>query len=141
MPGHTHNSHLYLTMASSSGNGAPLSRAETLVGVEPLTIDPVPVFKLDKELVRTPNSEVSQETVMHVQAPYSTLRKYMLLAIFCLAQFLDVVNNASIITAIPTIASKLSVSSSEQVWLISATQLAFASFLLLVRRTSAFSDI
>ena len=78
---------------------------------------------------------------MQVQAPYSALRKYMLLAIFCLAQFLDVVNNASIITAIPTIASKLSVSSSEQVWLISATQLAFASFLLLVRRMFAFSNV
>lgn len=129
-------------MTSSGNNSVPLSRAETLVGAEALTIDTIPVFELDKqELVQTPDSEVSEATTICPQASYSTLRKVLLLAIFCLAQFLDVVNNSSIMAAIPTIASQLSITSSEQVWLISATQLAFASFLLLVRQPSAFKRV
>lgn len=129
-------------MSSTGAGSVPLSRADTLVGVtcEPLTIENIPAFEFDKkEVVRTPDSEVSQETIVDNKVLYSTSRKYLLLCIFCLAQFLDVVNNASIITAIPTISNKLSINSSEQVWLISATQLAFASFLLLV--STSLSDI
>jgi hypothetical protein len=66
------------------------------------------------------------------QPQYSALRKFALLVVFCLAQFLDVFNNSALFSAIPIMASDLSMTTSESVWIISATQLAFSAFLLLV---------
>lgn len=63
---------------------------------------------------------------------YSTAKKYVLLIVFCLAQFLDAVNNSAIFPAIPTLAIDLNIKTNNTVWVISATQLTFASFLLLV---------
>lgn len=122
----------------SGSSSVPLSRAETLVGVEVINVDTnvSPELKKDSTTLATGISEKLASEVVTVQPteskPKSVFRKYMLLVVFCLAQFLDVVNNSSIMAAIPTIASELGMSSSEEVWIVSATQLAFASFLLLV---------
>lgn len=62
----------------------------------------------------------------------STVRKCLLLALFCLAQFLDVFNNSGIYPAIPIMAKELNMTGGESVWIVSATQLTFAAFLLLV---------
>ncbi|KLO18008.1 MFS general substrate transporter [Schizopora paradoxa] len=66
----------------------------------------------------------------------STTKKYVLLIVFCLAQFLDAVNNSAIFPAIPTLAIDLNIKTNNTVWVISATQLTFASFLLLSGRIS-----
>lgn len=122
----------------SGSSSVPLSRAETLVDVEVINVDTSvsPELKKDSTTLATGISEKLASEVVTVQPteskPKSVFRKYMLLVVFCLAQFLDVVNNSSIMAAIPTIASELGMSSSEEVWIVSATQLAFASFLLLV---------
>ena len=82
----------------------------------------------------------------------STARKLTLMALFSAAQFLDAFNNWSVyditqlaiialtllihsalFPAIPEISEKLSFAPSEAAWLISAYQLTFAAFLLLVR--------
>ncbi|OBZ72813.1 putative MFS-type transporter EfpA [Grifola frondosa] len=61
----------------------------------------------------------------------STFRRYVLLLIFCLAQFLDAFNNSALFSAIPSLVIALDMSESESTWIISAFQLTFASFLLI----------
>lgn len=63
---------------------------------------------------------------------YSAFRRYLLLLIFCLAQFLDVFNNSALYPAIPSLIEDLHMSQSDATWIISAFQLTFASFLLIV---------
>ncbi|KAF8151209.1 major facilitator superfamily domain-containing protein [Mycena galopus ATCC 62051] len=74
-----------------------------------------------------------------IPSPLATLpfgRKALLLTIFCFAQFLDTFNNSALFTAIPPIATDLSISNSDSVWLLSAYQLTFAAFLLTSGRLS-----
>lgn len=63
----------------------------------------------------------------------SNARRYTLLIMFCLAQLLDAFNNASLFSAIPSLIDSLGLTESESTWLMSAFQLTFASFLLVVR--------
>ena len=63
---------------------------------------------------------------------YSAVRRYFLLILFCLAQFLDAFNNSALFSAIPSLVESLNMSESESTWIISAFQLTFASFLLIV---------
>jgi hypothetical protein len=63
----------------------------------------------------------------------SIVRKVALLIMFTLAEFLDAFNNSALFPAIPTISSQLHFEASETVWIISAYQLTFAAFLLVVR--------
>ncbi|KAI0770750.1 major facilitator superfamily domain-containing protein [Irpex lacteus] len=67
---------------------------------------------------------------------YSAARRYTLLIIFCLAQFLDAMNNGTLFSAIPTLVAELDMTSNESTWLISGFQLTFASFLLISGRIS-----
>ncbi|KAH7913695.1 major facilitator superfamily domain-containing protein [Hygrophoropsis aurantiaca] len=60
----------------------------------------------------------------------------LLLLLFCLAQFLDVFNSSALFTAIASITASLRLSVANSVWLLSAYQLTFASFLLLSGRIS-----
>ena len=69
---------------------------------------------------------------------YSVARRYFLLLIFCLAQFLDAFNNSALFSAIPSLVRDLGFTEAESTWIISAFQLTFASFLLIV---SAFSAL
>ncbi|TBU44577.1 MFS general substrate transporter [Dichomitus squalens] len=67
---------------------------------------------------------------------YSVARRYLLLIIFCLAQFLDAFNNSALFSAIPSLVISLDMNESESTWIISAFQLTFASFLLISGRIS-----
>ena len=68
---------------------------------------------------------------------YSVTRRYLLLILFCLAQFLDAFNNSALFSAIPSLVESLGMTESESTWLISAFQLTFASFLLIVSSCTA----
>ncbi|KAH9895729.1 MFS general substrate transporter [Cubamyces lactineus] len=71
-----------------------------------------------------------------VPQKYSPVRRYVLLLIFCLAQFLDAFNNSALFSAIPSLVIALDMSEAESTWIISAFQLTFASFLLISGRIS-----
>lgn len=62
----------------------------------------------------------------------STLRKLALLSMFTLAEFLDAFNNSALFPAIPIVSEELKFGTTETVWIISAYQLTFAAFLLVV---------
>ncbi|OJA18472.1 hypothetical protein AZE42_04978 [Rhizopogon vesiculosus] len=76
---------------------------------------------------------------MHVDGEpkeLSLTRKRILLVIFCLAQFVDRVNNTSLLSALPTLGKSMGMTPSQSTWVISAFQLTFASFLLISGRIS-----
>lgn len=62
----------------------------------------------------------------------SALRKYVLLIVFCLAQFVDVFNISALFSAIPVMSEELDIDAGQSAWIISALQLTFAAFLLAV---------
>ena len=93
-------------------------------------LDPVDVS--EKQNITT------EEQADNVLARQTELRKKLLLVIFCFAQFLDTFNNSALFAAIPPISAAIGISNSDSVWLISAYQLTFAAFLLVVR-DSAFA--
>jgi hypothetical protein len=64
--------------------------------------------------------------------------RYVLLVLFCFAQFLDAFSNAAIFSALPRLKEKMDMNESESTWVVAAFQLTFASFLLVSGR---FSDI
>ena len=72
-----------------------------------------------------PSDQSSEERV-------GSLRKFTLLCIFCVAQFLDTFNISSLYSAIPTLETAIGITPDESPWLVSAFQLTFASFLLMV---------
>jgi len=59
-------------------------------------------------------------------------RKLVLLVIFCLAMFLDSANNSALFSALPELDISMGMNESQSTWMISAFQLTFASFLLIV---------
>ncbi|KAF9815241.1 hypothetical protein IEO21_04688 [Rhodonia placenta] len=67
---------------------------------------------------------------------FSPFRRYLLLIIFCFAQFLDAFNNSALFSAIPSLENSLGITESQSTWIISAFQLTFASFLLISGRIS-----
>ncbi|TFK61364.1 MFS general substrate transporter [Pluteus cervinus] len=67
-------------------------------------------------------------------ASQSPARKNILLLLFCVAQFLDVFSTSSLFSAIPAISNAVGLNNSQSVWLNSAYQLTFASFLLVSGR-------
>lgn len=82
----------------------------------------------------------STTTLVNGKVPqrYSLARRYVLLIIFCLAQFLDAFNNSALFSAIPSLVEDLGMTQGEATWIISAFQLTFASFLLIVGTSSTF---
>ena len=79
-------------------------------------------------------SRNTPEDLDNVSAPkqLSTLRKYALLALVCLAQFIDAFNITALFSAIPSLVISLKMTAAESSWIISAFSLTFASFLLVV---------
>ncbi|KAH8834384.1 MFS general substrate transporter [Flagelloscypha sp. PMI_526] len=106
-------------MSTSSVTGTPLSPAVTLV-------DDFQAFPKADEAdgQATPNSQLSN------------FRRYVLLAVFCLAQFLDVFNVSSLMAALPSMTIALNMNSSEAIWVVSAFQLTFSAFLLVSGKMS-----
>ena len=93
----------------------PLSPAETLVdGYFPFTASPDSPSKAPMGVTMSP------------------ARKYVLFAIFCLAQFLDAFNNSALFSAMPSFIIDLGITEGQSTWIMSAFQLTFASFLLVV---------
>ncbi|KAI0366484.1 MFS general substrate transporter [Pilatotrama ljubarskyi] len=84
----------------------------------------------------TPLSPAQTLVDGRVPQKYSPVRRYVLLLIFCLAQFLDAFNNSALFSAIPSLVISLKMSEAESTWIISAFQLTFASFLLISGRIS-----
>ncbi len=76
----------------------------------------------------------------YVTQRYSASRRYILLIMFCLAQFLDAFNNSALFSAIPALVTSLKMTEAESTWLISGFQLTFASFLLIVSTSSGSED-
>ncbi|KAM5541656.1 hypothetical protein V8D89_004846 [Ganoderma adspersum] len=96
-------------------------------------------------MLAPPSAKPSPSTVLspaqtlvdgRVPQKYSAARRYVLLIIFCLAQFLDAFNNSALFSAIPSLVTSLDMNESESTWIISAFQLTFASFLLISGRIS-----
>ena len=127
------------------------SRDNTLIGVQATTEPQPTVDDSTKDLADTKehNAEVAETIVdskaevnekSQVSAPspeepvkiYSKARKYTLLLIFCFAQFLDIFNLSAVYAAIPTIGRDLNMTANEPVWTVSALQLTFSAFLLVV---------
>jgi hypothetical protein len=100
-----------------SGNGVAFTATNT---IDTLTLDQQGETPLE---VEKPNPDLANT---------STVRKIALLSIFTLAEFLDAFNNSALFPAIPSITSDLHFLASETVWIISAYQLTFAAFLLVV---------
>ena len=73
------------------------------------------------------------------QKRISLTHKLVLLLIFCFANFLDVFNNGALFPAVPVLESSMGITQSQSAWLISAFQLTFASFLLIVCRVASHS--
>ncbi|KAI0804543.1 major facilitator superfamily domain-containing protein [Irpex lacteus] len=67
---------------------------------------------------------------------YSVVKRYTLLVIFCLAQFLDAMNNCALFSAIPSLVIDLGMTQNESTWIIAGFQLTFSSFLLISGRIS-----
>jgi hypothetical protein len=63
-------------------------------------------------------------------------KKLLLLFFFCISQFIEAVNLCALFTSIVDIAPELNLNDSDAVWLLSAYQLTFASFLLLSGRVA-----
>lgn len=82
----------------------------------------------------TPSSLVEHRTLSVI----SKKRKYVLLFLFAVAQFIDSSNISALFSAVPTIAKDLPMTPGQSVWLISGYQLTFASFLLLVSLFSKY---
>ncbi|KAG8746848.1 hypothetical protein FRC10_003370 [Ceratobasidium sp. 414] len=101
---------------ASAPTSVELSPAPTLVGEAPI----------GKKQTVEPQSLASA-------AP---LRKYLLLAFFCLGQFLDTLNNSAVLPALPAITHNVHLTESDSVWLLAAYQATFASFLLISGRVS-----
>ncbi|KAL0958356.1 hypothetical protein HGRIS_000498 [Hohenbuehelia grisea] len=68
------------------------------------------------------------------QSWWLRMRKWLFLALFCLAQFLETFNASAIYVALPSINRALSLSPEEDTWLIAVYTLTFASFMLMCGR-------
>ncbi|KZP31546.1 MFS general substrate transporter [Athelia psychrophila] len=100
----------------------PLSPAETLVDG---------YFPFVEPLAELPTKETAAAT-----PKISSARKYVLLTIFCLAQFLDSFNNSALYSAMPSFIIDLGITEGQSTWIMSAFQLTFAAFLLVAGRIS-----
>ncbi|KAH8829765.1 MFS general substrate transporter [Flagelloscypha sp. PMI_526] len=113
-----------------TNSNIPLSPTHTLVD------DSQNAPKFDKFIDRT-NTSPSPKTQLPAATPQlSNFRRLVLLAVFCLAQFLDAFNVSSLMAAIPSLAVALRMNSSESTWVVSAFQLTFSAFLLVSGKLS-----
>ncbi|KAH0835592.1 major facilitator superfamily domain-containing protein [Lanmaoa asiatica] len=84
-----------------------------------------------------PTSVSPAETVVDgLPRRLSLTRKLVLLLMFCFAQFLDAFNISALFPAVPALDVSMGITQSQSVWIISAFQLTFASFLLIGGRIS-----
>ncbi|KAI0791401.1 MFS general substrate transporter [Abortiporus biennis] len=82
------------------------------------------------------SSSPSPTLVRNKEPHLSSFRKYVLLVLFCAAQFIDAISGSALFAAIPALVKALEISEGETAWIISAFQLTFAAFLLISGRIS-----
>ncbi|KAF8604038.1 MFS general substrate transporter [Ceratobasidium sp. AG-I] len=100
----------------------------------PVELSPAPTLvSLNLNATEKPEEAVVQEQSLASARPF---RKYVLLAIFCLGQFLDTMNNSAMFPALPAMTAGVGLIESDTVWLTAAYQATFASFLLISGRIS-----
>ncbi|KAF8757716.1 MFS general substrate transporter [Rhizoctonia solani] len=104
---------------------------ETPKGIE---LTPAPTLVVDP--INEKEKSIIEEAEVTELANTKALRKYALLAVFCLGQFLDTMNNSAMFPAIPAISHQVGLTESDSVWLFAAYQATFASFLLISGRIS-----
>ncbi|KAJ6478639.1 MFS general substrate transporter [Mycena vitilis] len=109
----------------------------------------MPAPRTPGETITHPPSKTADEFPPRLSADVSTAnilpqlslaKKFSLLALFCLAQFLDVFNGSALYAMIPTLRNDLGYTETGATWLISAYQLTFASFLLIAGKISDVYD-
>jgi hypothetical protein len=71
----------------------------------------------------------------------SLARKLFLLVMLCLAQFLTTFNGSALYSALPSLDIAMGMTESQSTWMLSAFQLTFASFLLIVSAHPLNSDL
>jgi MFS family permease len=76
------------------------------------------------------STPINDKPAIATSSGLSPVRLQLLLLVCFLVQFIDSYNGAAFFVAIPPISEKLNISTDLSVWLISAYQLTFASFLL-----------
>lgn len=64
--------------------------------------------------------------------PLSDARRIVLLLVFCLAMFLDAFNLTALFAALPALKERFNLDESKSSWIVSAFQLTYAAFLLVV---------
>lgn len=69
----------------------------------------------------------------------STALRSLLLLLFSLAQFIDIFNISALFAALPVLTTSLEMNAGQAIWVISAYQLTFAAFLLLVSHSQFLS--
>lgn len=100
--------------------------------VSPTSTAQVSNHLADKEKQDAPPS-ISPSNHLATQNKY---KKLLLLIFFCISQFIEAVNLCALFTSIVDIAPELKLTDADAVWLLSAYQLTFASFLLLSGRVA-----
>ncbi|KAG8693514.1 hypothetical protein FRC09_010458 [Ceratobasidium sp. 395] len=98
---------------------------------------PAPTLTIDQDNLsdKQDDNDLTKPTIPAL-ANAKPARKYVLLAVFCLGQFLDTVNTSAMFPAIPAISRDVGLTESDSVWLFAAYQATFASFLLISGRIS-----
>ncbi|KAF8677372.1 Major Facilitator Superfamily [Rhizoctonia solani] len=99
-----------------------------------IELTPAPTLVVDP--INEKEKSIIEEAEVTELANTKALRKYALLAVFCLGQFLDTMNNSAMFPAIPAISHQVGLTESDSVWLFAAYQATFASFLLISGRIS-----
>ncbi|CAE6413017.1 unnamed protein product [Rhizoctonia solani] len=102
----------------------------------PRNIELTPAPTLVVDAIAENEKSIVVEPEVTALADARPLRKYALLAVFCLGQFLDTMNNAAMFPAIPAVSHEVGLTESDSVWLFAAYQATFASFLLISGRIS-----
>ncbi|KDQ19195.1 hypothetical protein BOTBODRAFT_28684 [Botryobasidium botryosum FD-172 SS1] len=83
----------------------------------------------------TDDKASTHKTIVNM-AELAQAKKYGLLLVFVLAQFLDAASNSMLFPAIPFITADLNFTGSQSAWLFAAYQATFAAFLLISGRIS-----
>ena len=99
----------------------------------PTTLPTIPVSAAPT-IVEKPELDDTKAITPEISsfAQLSSLQKNVLLVIFCLGQFLDVMNTSAMLPALPATSQAVGLTESDSVWLFAAYQATFASFLLIV---------
>ncbi|EUC54872.1 MFS general substrate transporter [Rhizoctonia solani AG-3 Rhs1AP] len=97
-------------------------------------LTPAPTILVDS--ITEKEKSIISEPEITALANAKPLRKYALLAVFCLGQFLETMNNSAMFPALPAISHDVGLTESDSVWVLAAYQATFASFLLISGRIS-----